>query len=85
MLRRWDRDVGSRRSRRLADDFCARDAADRLVRVTAGRGAVALDHAVGDYDVFFLPDFDETHGGGLPAANEIVRSGVVDNGGAIAL
>jgi hypothetical protein len=50
------------------------------VRVPARRGAVALDDAVGDYDVFFLLDFDETH------CNCFVSgSCVVDFGDAIGL
>ena len=28
---------------------------------TASRWGVSRDHAVGDYDIFFLFDFDETH------------------------
>lgn len=61
---------------RLPHDF-ARVAVRRVTRCTpAGWGVVVSRyHAVGDYDVFFLFDFDETHGFGLPQAVGFERFG----------
>ena len=39
----------------------ARVASCRMSGGTASRWGVSRDHAVGDYDIFFLFDFDETH------------------------
>jgi hypothetical protein len=44
----------------LAHDF-ARVAGCRMSGGTAPRRGVSRDHAVGDYDIFFLLDLDETH------------------------
>jgi hypothetical protein len=64
-LRRRDRNVRGAGTRRLADDFSARVAPRRLMGcATSGWGViVSRYYPVGDYDVFFLLDFDETHGG----------------------
>jgi hypothetical protein len=47
----------------LMHDFSARVAALGLVGCAAARRVVAVDYAVWDDVVFFLFNFDETHGG----------------------
>jgi len=82
-LRCWNGDVRGRGTRGFADDFCARDAAGGLVRVPARRGAVALNDAVWNHDVFFLLNFDETHCD--RSCCLVSGSCVVDHGDAIGL
>lgn len=62
---------------RFADHF-ARVPGCRVPRGAAPWGGVvvARDDAVGDYDVFLLLDFDETHGCGLSVAGERLLAGM---------